>query len=272
MEIKKKFTREKGGVSPAFGLKAPEPDISAARGAGGFDSSSLKIPGHIGIIMDGNRRWAVSHGLPKTVGHRYGAKAMEEVLDACRSLGVKIVTLYAFSAENWNRAKSEVDALLGIISEYLDGRVDDFLEKRTRFNVLGDKSRFPEKIQRRLESLEERTKDFNGFTLNIALNYDGREEIARAARSIAADVKAGRIAGADVTPALVSDRLYTRGQPDPDFIIRTSGEQRLSGFLLWQCSYAELYFPSFHFPDFDRERLLEAIGEYSKRERRYGKG
>lgn len=232
----------------------------------------LKIPKHIGIIMDGNRRWAAARGLPGIAGHRYGARAMEEVLDACRGLGVSIVTLYAFSTENWGRARVEVDALLAIISEYLESRADDFLEKRTRFVVIGDKSRFPEKIRMQLSSLEERTKDFGDFTLNMALNYDGRAEVARAARLIAADALSGRISDADITPELVSGYLYTALQPDPDLIIRTSGEQRLSGFLLWQCSYAELYFPDFHFPDFNRERLLGAIREYSKRERRYGKG
>jgi undecaprenyl diphosphate synthase len=237
-----------------------------------MENEELKIPRHIGIIMDGNRRWAVARGLPKTAGHRYGAKAMEEVLDACREFGVKTVTLYTFSAENWGRSKAEVDVLLGIMAEYLDGRVKDFLEKKTRFVVLGDKSRFSEKIRKSLVELEEKTKGFVDLTLNMALNYDGREEIARAARSIAADAGDGKITADDITPALVSDYLYTAGQPDPDFIIRTSGEQRLSGFLLWQCSYAELYFPAFHFPDFNRERLVEALREYSKRERRYGKG
>jgi undecaprenyl diphosphate synthase len=235
-------------------------------------TEELKIPRHLGIIMDGNRRWAVARGLPKTAGHRYGAKAMERVLDACREFGVKTVTLYAFSAENWGRAKDEVDALMGIIADYLENRADEFVEKKTRFVTLGDKSRFSDKIRKLLARIEERTMDFTDFTLNMALNYDGREEIAMAARSIAADVKAGRIGESDITPDLISGRLYTAGQPDPDFVIRTSGEQRLSGFLLWQCSYAELYFPSFFFPDFSKEKLRETLEEYSKRERRYGKG
>ncbi|MDR1477289.1 MAG: di-trans,poly-cis-decaprenylcistransferase [Rickettsiales bacterium] len=234
--------------------------------------NELKIPRHLGIIMDGNRRWAVARGLPKIAGHRYGVKAMERVLAACRKFGVKTVTLYAFSSENWGRAKEEVDALMGIFSDYLENRVGEFLKEKTRFVALGDRSRFSEKIRKSLAGLEEKSRDFSDLTLNMALGYDGREEIAMAVRSIAADVKAGKLGESDITPDLISGRLYTAGQPDPDFIIRTSGEQRLSGFLLWQCSYAELYFPDFFFPDFSEEKLREAFEEYSKRERRYGKG
>ena len=231
----------------------------------------LKIPKHIAIIMDGNGRWAKKRGLPRTVGHTNGAKALQRTIEACKKFGVKTLTVYAFSTENWSRPKEEVDFLMNLFLGYLKKQSKKLIENKIRFIVLGDKSRFSSNIQNAMKKLESDTKDFTEFTLNVALNYGGHAEILKATKEIASDVKSGKISIDDVDEKMFESHLYTCGQLPPDLIIRTSGEQRLSGFLLWQSSYSEFYFPSVHFPDFDEEQLRLAIQEYSKRDRRYGK-
>lgn len=231
----------------------------------------LKIPQHIAIIMDGNGRWAKSKGLPRTVGHTNGAKALQRVVEACKKFGVKILTVYAFSTENWSRPKEEVDFLMDLFAKYLKNQSKKLAENKIRFRVLGDKSRFSKDIQESMIKLENETKDFDEFYLNVAMNYGGRSEILKATKEIASEVSSGKLDINSIDEKVFENHIYTFGQPSPDLIIRTSGEQRLSGFLLWQCSYSELYFPKIHFPDFDEEQIKLAIEEYSKRDRRYGK-
>ena len=232
---------------------------------------NLKIPQHIAIIPDGNGRWAKSRGLPRYVGHTNGAKAIQRTIMACKDLGVKILTVYCFSTENWNRPKDEVDFLMNLFYKYLTRKPDNLIKNKIKVHVLGDKSRFSKNIQDAMEKLENLTKDFSDFTLNVALNYGGHQEIVFATKSIINDIKAGKIKETDINENLFESYLYTAGQPNPDLIIRTSGEQRLSGFLLWQSSYTEFYFPKIHFPDFNKRQVELAIEEYTKRDRRYGK-
>lgn len=234
-------------------------------------ADNLKIPQHIAIIMDGNGRWAKNKGLPRTVGHTNGAKALQRVVEACKKFGVKILTVYAFSTENWDRPKEEVDFLMDLFAKYLKNQAKKLIENKIRFRVLGDKSRFSKNIQESMIKLENETAGFDEFYLNVAMNYGGRAEIVKAAREIAEEVKAGNLDIESIDEKVFENHIYTFGQPSPDLIIRTSGEQRLSGFLLWQCSYSELYFPKIHFPDFDEEQIKLAIEEYTKRDRRYGK-
>ena len=221
--------------------------------------------------MDGNGRWAKSRGLPRHVGHTNGAKAMQRIVEACKKFGVKILTAYAFSTENWARPKEEVDFLMNLFAKYLKTQADKLIENKIHFKVLGDKSRFSKEIQDSMIKLENDTKDFDEFYLNVAMNYGAREEILKAVREISTDVKNGNLSIKDINADVFQSHLYTAGQNDPDLIIRTSGEQRLSNFLLWQCSYSEFYFPKIHFPDFDEEQIKLAIEEYTKRDRRYGK-
>lgn len=234
-------------------------------------AGELKIPQHIAIIMDGNGRWAKSKGLPRTVGHTNGAKAMQRVVEACKKFGVKILTVYAFSTENWGRPKEEVDFLMDLFAKYLKNQSKKLVENKIRFRVLGDKSRFSKDIQKSMLKLENETAGFDEFYLNVAMNYGGRAEILKAVKEIADEVKAGNLDINSIDETVFENHIYTVGQPSPDLIIRTSGEQRLSGFLLWQCSYSEFYFPKVHFPDFDEEQIKLAIEEYTKRDRRYGK-
>lgn len=231
----------------------------------------LKIPNHIAIILDGNGRWAKKKGLPRTVGHTNGAKALQRTIEACKKFGIKTLTVYAFSTENWSRPKEEVDFLMNLFFNYLTKQSKKLIENKIRFVVLGDKSRFSPEIQNAMKKLESDTKDFTEFTFNVALNYGGHAEIVKATKEIAQDVKDGKISIDDIDEKIFESHLYTHDQLPPDLIIRTSGEQRLSGFLLWQCSYSEFYFPQVHFPDFNEEQLKIAIQEYSKRDRRYGK-
>ncbi len=231
----------------------------------------LKIPNHIAIILDGNGRWAKKKGLPRTVGHTNGAKALQRTIEACKKFGVKTLTVYGFSTENWSRPKEEVDFLMNLFLNYLTKQSKKLIENKIRFVVLGDKSRFSPEIQNAMKKLESDTKDFTEFTFNVALNYGGHAEIVKATKEIAQDVKDGKISIDDIDEKIFESHLYTHDQLPPDLIIRTSGEQRLSGFLLWQCSYSEFYFPQVHFPDFNEEQLKIAIQEYSKRDRRYGK-
>ena len=231
----------------------------------------LKIPNHVAIILDGNGRWAKKRGLPRTVGHVNGMKALQRTVEACKKFGIKTLTVYGFSTENWSRPKEEVDFLMKLLLKHLTRQSKKLIENKIRFIVLGDKSRFSPEIQSAMKKLESETKDFTEFTFNVALNYGGHAEILKATKEIAEDLKNGKISAEDIDEKLFESHLYTAGQLPPDLIIRTSGELRLSGFLLWQCSYSEFYFPLINFPDFNEEQLKLAIQEYTKRDRRYGK-
>lgn len=229
-----------------------------------------RLPQHIAIIMDGNGRWAKLRGLPRIMGHRAGIKTVREVIKASRELGIKYLTLYAFSAENWKRPKQEVEMLMGFLNEYIDKELDSFVKNDIKLNVIGRISGLPDYVQPKLKKAIEKTKDCASMTLNVALNYSGRSEIVDAAKKFASLVKSGRRAVNDLDEGLFSDLLYTRGQPDPDLLIRTSGEMRISNFLLWQISYSELYITPKLWPDFSKKDLEEAIAAYQKRERRFG--
>ncbi len=228
------------------------------------------IPRHIAIIMDGNGRWAKERGLPRREGHRAGAEAVREVLDACKELGVDYLTLYAFSSENWNRPEAEVNALMTLLDRFLKEKAKDLDAKNIRLQAIGQLDRLPAKTRNLLDSIIARTADHTAMTLVLALSYGSREEIVSAARSIATDAAAGRLDPASVNEASFSSRLQTAGIPDPDLLVRTSGEMRISNFLLWQISYAEIVIVRKNWPDFRHGDLLEAVNEYQRRHRRFG--
>ncbi len=225
---------------------------------------------HIAVIMDGNGRWAKKRGLPRVMGHRAGMKAVKEITKSCRDLGIKYLTLYAFSSENWKRPKAEVDALMRFLEEYIDKELRSFIKNGIRLNFIGRMGALPDFVRPKLKKAMEATADCGNMTLNVALNYSGRDEIVDAAKKFASQVKAGKLGADDLDEGSFSGFLYTAGQPDPDLLIRTSGEMRISNFLLWQISYAELYVTPKLWPDFRRGDLIDAINEYRKRERRFG--
>lgn len=229
-----------------------------------------KLPKHIAIIMDGNGRWAKLRGLPRIMGHRAGIKAAKETIKSCREIGIGYLTLYAFSAENWKRPKEEVETLMGFLNEYIDKELDSFVKNDTKLNIIGRISGLPDYVQPKLKQAIERTKNCASMTLNVALNYSGRNEIVDAAKKFASLVDSGSRAVNDLDEKLFSDLLYTKGQPDPDLLIRTSGEMRISNFLLWQIAYSELYITPKLWPDFGKKDIEEAIVEYQNRERRFG--
>lgn len=229
-----------------------------------------RIPKHIGIIMDGNGRWAKRRGLPRSAGHRQGAKTLEGIIDCCISLGVEVLTAYAFSTENWKRPEEEVSALMELLYSYLMSAEKRFAEKNVRLTVSGDISKFSDKLQTAIEHAKDVTKEGKALTLNLALNYGGRDEILRAVRGISAEVKSGKIDPLDIDEALFASYLDTAGLPEVDLIIRPSGEQRLSNFLLWQAAYSEFWFSDICWPDFTEKDMKAAIIAYQNRDRRFG--
>jgi undecaprenyl diphosphate synthase len=229
------------------------------------------IPRHIAIIMDGNGRWAKEKGLPRTAGHREGIERVRETVKGCRELGVKAVTFFAFSTENWNRPKREVSMLMRYLANFLDREIRKMDNDNIRFMVIGAGDPLPEYLQKKIEAAEQKTRDNTGLAVVLALNYGARQEIVAAAKRFAAEVLRGKTRIEDLDADMFSRYFYTAGLPDPDLFIRTSGELRISNFLLWQLSYAELYFPVKYWPDFKRADLEEAIKEYQKRERRFGR-
>lgn len=233
-------------------------------------SASRNIPDHVAIIMDGNGRWATRKGLPKLAGHRAGVKAAELAMQAAVDLGVKYLTLYTFSTENWKRPKSEVAGLFSILENYLETEGDKLLKNNIRFQVIGRIHELPDALLKKLRAQIDKTKQCSGLVLNLALNYGGRSEITDAARAIAKDVKDGRLSLDDVDESLFSDYIYTSGQPDPDLLIRTSGESRVSNFLLWQIAYSEICILNKLWPDFRKEDFNRCIEDYRARDRRYG--
>jgi undecaprenyl diphosphate synthase len=231
----------------------------------------IKLPRHVAIIMDGNGRWAQERNLTRIEGHRAGAESVRAIVRYCRRLGIPILTLYAFSTENWQRPKREVSALWRLLARYLTSELDEMLANGIRLNTLGDIDELPQSISRLLHETMERTAGNRDMVLNLALNYSGRTEIVRAARLLAAACAAGKISPEEVDEALFSGYLYTGAMPDPDLLIRTSGEERISNFLLWQIAYTELYVSPLYWPDFREPQLMEALADYQRRERRFGK-
>jgi undecaprenyl diphosphate synthase len=228
------------------------------------------IPRHIAVIMDGNGRWAKERGLPRREGHRAGAESVREVTDACIDLGVDYLTLYAFSSENWNRPEAEVRALMELLDRFLSEKATDLKKQNIRLKTIGQIERLPAKTRKLLDRLIEETRDHTALTLVLALSYGAREEIVAAARSLAADTAAGKISPAQIDCTSFAQRLQTAGIPDPDLLVRTSGEMRVSNFLLWQISYAEIVIVRKYWPDFRRQDLLDAVAEYQRRHRRFG--
>lgn len=228
------------------------------------------IPRHIAIIMDGNGRWAKERGLPRRDGHRAGADSVREVMEACKELKVEFLTLYAFSAENWNRPADEVKALMGLLDRFLDEQAKELDKQKVRLQAIGQLDRLPKKTRDRLDKIIARTAKHDSMTLVLALSYGAREEIVAAAKSLAADAAAGTLNPEDIDNNLFASRLQTAGIPDPDLLVRTSGELRVSNFLLWQISYAEIVIVKKFWPDFRQADLLDAVKEYQSRHRRFG--
>ena len=229
------------------------------------------LPRHVAIIMDGNGRWARQRGLPRIEGHRAGAESVREIVRVCGEMGIEYLTLYAFSIENWNRPKAEVAALMHLLEFYLKQEIAELNKNNVRLAAIGRLHELPQTGQRQLNQSIEALSKNTGLTLVLALSYGGRAEIVDAMRSIGRELKAGRIEVADIDEKIISQHLYTRSIPDPDLLIRTSGEMRISNFLLWQISYAEIYVTDTLWPDFRRTAFLEAMEDYSKRHRRFGR-
>jgi undecaprenyl diphosphate synthase len=229
-----------------------------------------KIPQHVAIIMDGNGRWAKQRGLPRLEGHRRGVEAVRTVMEAARTIGIRYITLYAFSAENWKRPADEVSGLMGLLDYFLKRELNTFIRDRVRLLTIGRTDELPANVQRELNRVIDATKDFKDWTLVLALNYGSRTEVADAAHDYAAAVQAGKEKLEDASYERFSRYLYTAAIPEPDLLIRTSGEQRISNFLLLQCAYAEMIFTPVPWPEFGEAELQAAIEEYARRERRYG--
>jgi len=229
------------------------------------------LPKHVAIIMDGNGRWAKEKGLSRTAGHREGVNRLRENVECARRLGIKVVTFFAFSAENWDRPKSEINMLMRYLNNFLDAEVNKLHKNNIRFMVIGRKEPMPKNILLKIKRAEDKTKANTGIIVVLALNYGARQEIIDAAKKFAASCLDGLVRINDINEEMFSSYFYTAGLPDPDLLIRTSGEMRISNFLLWQLSYAELYFPDKYWPDFHTRDFEKAIEEYQKRERRFGR-
>ncbi len=230
----------------------------------------MQVPAHVAIIMDGNGRWAKARGLPRSAGHKAGMNALHDTVRNASGLGIRYLTLYAFSSENWSRPASEVSDLLGLLKIFIRRDLAELHRSNVEVRIIGERSGLKPDILKLLQDAEKLTRGNTAMTLNIAFNYGGRDEIIRATRKIVADVTEGRLMAEDIGPAAMSARMDTAGIPDPDLVIRTSGEQRLSNFLLWQAAYSELVFLPCLWPDFNRESLIEALNEFDRRERRFG--
>ncbi len=232
--------------------------------------SKDNYPRHVAIIMDGNGRWAKSRGLQRTAGHKKGAKTTQDIVRACGELGIEYLTIYAFSSENWSRPQSEIDDLMNLLSFYISHELKTLVKNNIRLNVIGDKERLPEKVRKQVDKAEQSTVDNTGLCLQIALSYGSRQEIAHAMKEIAHKVELGEIVAESVDESVIEAHLFTKNVPDPDLLIRTSGEHRISNFLLWQLAYTELFFTEKMWPEFTREDLESAFENFAKRERRYG--
>jgi di-trans,poly-cis-decaprenylcistransferase len=234
-----------------------------------YELDKNRIPQHIAIIMDGNGRWASERGKERSFGHQAGVDTVRRITSECTRMGVKYLTLYTFSTENWSRPADEISALMGLVLSSLEDEI--FMKNNVRFQVVGDIQRLPEEVQQKLQETMEHTAGNTAMTMVVALSYSSRWEITQAAKAIAADVKAGKLNVEDVTEELLSKHLVTNFMPDPELLIRTGGELRISNYLLWQIAYAELYFCDTYWPDFNEEDLHKAIASYQARQRRFGK-
>lgn len=230
-----------------------------------------KRPRHIAFIMDGNGRWAQDHSLPRSAGHAAGTETLREVIKACDEFKIEVMSIYAFSTENWNRPKEEVGALMKLITQYFISEIDELHEKGVRIKILGELDKFPEEQRIALEKAMDRTKANRGLKLNIALNYGGRSEIVRAVKALSEKCVKGEMAIEDIDYDAISGEMYTCGDPDVDLLIRTSGDMRLSNFLLWQTWYAEIIFNPIYWPDYNRNALIKDLNEYAARDRRFGR-
>lgn len=230
----------------------------------------MKVPNHVAIILDGNGRWAKSKGMPRTYGHIKGCENLEKICSMAKELGVKYLTVYAFSTENWKRSREEVDGLMKLFRNYMKKCLKISAENKMRVRVIGDPRAFDEDLQQKIRELEEFSSQFDELHFQIALNYGSRDEIRRAVQDMARDVKKGALEPEEITEETISHYLDTRGLPDPDLLIRTSGEERLSNYLLWQLAYTEFYFTDVPWPDFDKAEFVRAIEKYNGRDRRFG--
>ncbi|GAB6988948.1 isoprenyl transferase [Paenibacillus pini] len=233
---------------------------------GSFDN----VPEHVAIIMDGNGRWAKSRGLPRIVGHQNGMKAVKRTTIAADELGIKFLTLYAFSTENWKRPKDEVDFLMRLPQEFLAIELEELIQKNVQVRMMGNKEELPKHTLAAMEEAMRRTEHNDGLVLNFALNYGSRKEMTDCVQNLAKQVEEGIITSADITSELIDKHLLSGGIPDPDLLIRTSGEMRLSNFMLWQIAYSEMWFTDIYWPEFNKNHLYEAVAEYQRRTRRYG--
>ena len=228
-----------------------------------------RIPQHIAIIMDGNGRWATTRGLDRTFGHKAGLDTVKTITAECARLGVKYLTLYTFSTENWNRPAYEIEALMGLVLSFIE--MELFTDNNVKFQMIGDIGRLPQSVQDKIHYMEDLTAKNDGMTMVVAMSYSSKLELVRATRQIAEDVKEGRLKAEDITEDTINDHLWTNFMPDPELLIRTGGELRISNYLLWQCAYSEFYFCDTFWPDFDEEALHKAIASYQNRQRRFGK-
>lgn len=233
--------------------------------------NASKIPQHVAIIMDGNGRWAAKHGNERFFGHEQGVESVRSVLEGASEIGIKYLTLYAFSTENWSRPKSEVDALMGLLVHAINNETESLKEKNVRLRMIGDYDSLPAEVQEKLDWSINELQDCTGVTLVLAISYSAKWEITEAIRQIANDVKTGNLLPENINKELIDNYLATKGIPDPELLIRTSGEARISNFLLWQIAYSEFYFTPVLWPDFTKEQLFEAVYDYQNRERRFGK-
>lgn len=243
---------------------------SAPKAAPEAEPDGSGVPRHIGIIMDGNGRWATQRGLPRVAGHRAGVEALRRTVRACKELGIPVLTVYAFSTENWARPKEEVDTLMRLIVEFCRSETRELAKNGVRVNVIGRISELPGLQQQAIREAMEATAANTGLLLNVACNYGGRAELADACKAVLAEVQAGKLAPEAITPEVIEQHLYTAGIPDPDLIIRFGGDLRLSNFLLWQAAYAEIWVTPLYWPDFSKELLQEALADFRRRERRFG--
>lgn len=232
--------------------------------------SSLVLPRHIGIIMDGNGRWAQKRGLPRTAGHKMGIESLKKIVSFSGDIGIEVLTVYAFSTENWKRPQEEVSILMSLIIEYIKRELEVLHKNGVKINPIGEYKKLPIKTVVEIEKAIEKTKNNTKLTLNVALNYGSRDELVQGFRKITEKIIDGELSPDQIDEKLISENLYTYGQPDPDLIIRPSGEKRLSNFLMWQSAYSELWFSDVLWPDFSEEHLIEAIKDYNKRDRRFG--
>ena len=231
----------------------------------------MNIPRHVAIILDGNGRWAKSKGMPRNYGHTQGAKNVEVICEACHDIGIEYLTVYAFSTENWSRPDDEVAALMKLLRSYMRSSIKTAKKNNMRVRDIGDKTKLDADLQEAIAELEEKSKENTGLNFTVALNYGSQDEMLRAMNNIKADIQSGKLQDQEITKELFERYLDTWDIPDPDLLIRTSGEQRLSNYLLWQLAYAEFYFADVHWPDFSKKELEKAVEAYNKRDRRYGK-